>query len=389
MIENSQKRKDLELYLHIPFCVKKCFYCDFPSAPAPPSVRQAYVGELCRKIRSYAALARQYQVISIFVGGGTPSILSGEQTEAVFDALRETFQIAPEAEITIEMNPGTVTQEKLEAYQRIGINRLSIGLQSVDDRELAALGRIHTWRDFLDTYRMSRDTGFANINVDLISAIPGQTAQSWGHTLRTVAGLGPEHISAYSLMIEEGTLFYEIYGQGGFGEATFGDARSEPLRGDHSPYLPLPDEDEERLIYQNTKEILEEYGYYRYEISNYAKPGYECRHNLGYWSRTEYLGIGTGAASLMDNRRWVEGKSPEVLTKKDQMEEFVFLGLRKMKGISRTDFGRLFGQGIRQVYGAVIQDMEEKQLLEESGDFLRLTERGIDVSNYVMRAFLL
>lgn len=362
--------KELELYLHIPFCVSKCNYCDFLSAPASKAERQAYVEDLCRKIRSHGALAEVSSVVSLFLGGGTPSILEADQTRAIFQAVRETFRLAEDAEITTEMNPGTVTKEKLKAYRKLGINRLSIGAQSMDDRELRMLGRIHTRQDFLETYQMAREEGFTNINVDLISAIPGQTVESWGRTLRKTADLGPEHISAYSLIIEEGTPFYERYGEGRH--------RSE-----------LPDEKAERQMYHDTARILETYGYRRYEISNYAKEGYECRHNLGYWNRTEYLGIGTGAASLVDDRRWVEGEEPEKLTRKDQMEEYMFLGLRKMEGVSKERFAENFGCSMESVYGEVLERMYSLGLLEKQGDYVRLTRRGIDVSNRVMSEFLL
>lgn len=362
--------KPLELYVHIPFCIKKCLYCDFLSAPSAGEERQKYVTELCRQIRTYRKMAKAYHVVSIFIGGGTPSILEGEQTGAVFDAIHDTFVLDEDAEITIEMNPGTVTEEKLKAYHKAGINRLSIGLQSAENEELKILGRIHTYEEFLDTYRLARETGFRNINVDLMSAIPGQSLSGWEETLKKVAGLRPEHISAYSLIIEEGTPFYEKYGGG-------------------QDKLQLPDEEEEREMYRSTKKILGEYGYRRYEISNYAFPGYECRHNLGYWNRTEYLGIGTGAASLLNNRRWNHGEEPVILSIQEQMEEYMFLGLRKMEGVSKSKFAGEFGCGMEEVYGKVLKRMYGLELMEEAGDFVRLTERGIDVSNVVMCEFLL
>lgn len=397
----------LEIYIHIPFCIRKCKYCDFLSAPSTARERELYVEKLCRKIRSYDKLSKDYHVVSIFVGGGTPSILEPEQMKRILDAVREIFLIDRDAEITIEMNPGTVTREKLTAYKSAGVNRLSIGLQSTDENELKYLGRMHTYEEFLKTYRLARGEGFHNMNIDLISAIPHQTVESWEKTLRMTAELGPEHISAYSLMIEEGTPFYERYGEGEYADE-------------------LPNEEEERLMYQNTKRILKEYGYQRYEISNYAKPGYECRHNLGYWSRTEYLGIGAGAASLMDNRRWTEDKKfpvcrgensfdikkgqtendrVQVLSVQEQMEEYMFLGLRKMEGVSRNQFETEFGCSMEEIYGTVLEKLTEKGLLEETeaagkeegpGEkggypdrYVRLTERGIDVSNWVMSEFLL
>lgn len=362
--------RSLELYIHIPFCIQKCQYCDFLSAPSTMKERQEYVESLCQKIRSYGELAKVYHVISIFVGGGTPSILEAGQMLEIFGAVRSTFSIDEDAEITIEANPGTVSREKLRAYRQAGINRLSIGLQSTKNEELKILGRIHNYEEFLETYKLAREEGYRNINVDLMSAIPHQTAEGWSETLRRIAELGPEHISAYSLIIEEGTPFYERYGEGRHNNE-------------------LPDEDEERKIYRQTKSILKKYGYHRYEISNYARSGYECRHNLGYWNRTEYLGIGIGAASLIGGQRWNEGEEPETLSVENQMEEYMFLGLRKMKGVSKERFLTEFGHEMEEIYGEVLGKMYRDGLLEQSGDYVRLTERGIDVSNYVMSEFLL
>lgn len=375
-------KKELELYIHIPFCVKKCKYCDFLSVSCNKELRESYVESLCRKIRAYQELAKAYHVVSIFLGGGTPSILENAQTKEIFAAIYETFQVDTDAEITTELNPGTVTEEKLKIYKEVGINRLSIGLQSVNNKELHMLGRIHTYEEFKETYELARKIGFENINIDLISAIPEQTVESWAETLRTVAELKPEHISAYSLIIEEGTPFYEIYGEDRNG---------------------LPDEDTERKMYQDTKDILKEYGYQRYEISNYAKDGFQCQHNLGYWNRRDYLGIGLGAASLLDNQRWTEitelreyimidgncKKNLEQLEITAQMEEFMFLGLRKMEGVSKEEFRLQFNQEIEEVYSDVINKMLKLELLEVSGDYIRLTEKGIDISNYVMSEFII
>ena len=371
--------KPLELYIHIPFCIQKCLYCDFRSAPSTKEERQEYVLELCRQIRTYRKTAGDYHIVSIFVGGGTPSILEGEQIRGIFGAIRETFVVDEDAEITIEMNPGTVTEEKLKVYREAGIDRLSIGLQSAENEELKILGRIHTYEEFLDTYRLAREMGFGNVSVDLMSAIPGQTAAGWEKTLRKVAGLRPEHISAYSLIIEEGTPFYEKYGK----------ARddADALRDD-----PLPDEEEERQMYRSTKKILGEYGYQQYEISNYALPGYECRHNLGYWERTEYRGYGLGAASLLGQVRYtnqtelteyLKGNTrgtSEPLTEQAVREEYFFLGLRKTDGVPLGAYGAH--------YEELIKKLTAQQLLEERDGRIRLTDRGIDVSNYVLAQFL-
>lgn len=379
-------KKELELYLHIPFCVSKCKYCDFLSAPSGEEQRQIYVERLCRRIRYWSDVIHNYgyEIVSIFVGGGTPSILTEAQITQVFEAVHESFPIREDAEITLEMNPGTDVKDKLPAYRELGINRLSMGLQSADNEELKCLGRIHTYEDFRQVYQWAREAGFTNINVDLMSAIPGQTLESYEDTLRKVADLEPEHISAYSLIIEEGTPFYERYGEGRHAEE-------------------LPDEDIERQMYVRTGEILEDYGYHRYEISNYAKDGYECRHNLGYWDRKEYLGLGAGASSLMDHIRWKEpdhiGPSTGLvleeredftrLRRKDEMEEFMFLGLRKINGVSEYDFYKSFRVSMDEIYKESIENLMKEGLLVREEDRIRLTDRGIDLSNYALSQFLL
>lgn len=392
-----EKKKELELYVHIPFCVKKCAYCDFLSWNADTDVRQKYVETLIREIQLTGERYQDYRVITIFFGGGTPSILSAEQIETIFCALRENFQIEENAEITIEANPGTVTKEKAKAWKRAGINRVSIGLQSVENSELKMLGRIHTYEEFLETYQLLREEGFSNLNVDLISAIPGQSVESWERTLRVAAELSPEHISAYSLIVEEGTPFYEWYGEENKETVDHSGGTERP---------PLPDEESERRIYEETEEILKEYGYFRYEISNYAKEGYECRHNIGYWRRAEYLGLGLGASSLMENRRFQNCSDYEAyqnavqtgallymeeerLTTEDEMEEFMFLGLRMAAGICRSDFQKKFGKTVEEVYGEVILTLEKQGLLNCEEDRIFLTARGVDISNYVFEQFLL
>ena len=389
------EKKELELYVHIPFCVRKCAYCDFLSAPADTQERTLYIDALTEEIRARKNDFNAYRVSTIFLGGGTPSILEGDDSARIFRALQENFDISDDAEITMEVNPGTVTEEKATSWRKSGVNRLSIGLQSADDRELKMLGRIHTYREFLDTWKIVREAGFENVNVDLISAIPGQNLRSWSETLRKAADLGPEHISAYSLIVEEGTPFYERYGDG---------SGEDEDKGNHLP--PLPDEDTEREIYKATEKILAEYGYHRYEISNYSKTGYECRHNLGYWERKEYLGLGLGASSLLsecrfhntaDMERYLRFyenagtgicEDIEHLSVEDQMEEFMFLGLRKTVGISVDDFRKAFGKEIREVYGEQMRKLEEQRLIEYSGNRVRLTERGTDISNYVFSEFM-
>lgn len=403
-------KRELELYIHIPFCMKKCAYCDFLSGPAPRETIDRYVTALVAEIRQYQKLAENYRVTTIFFGGGTPSILSGGQMKEIFDALRDVFEIQADAEITMEANPGTVTKENLQAYRACGINRISFGLQSVDDKELKLLGRVHTMRQFEESYDLARKAGFQNINVDLISAIPGQTVESWERTLDTVIRMNPEHISAYSLIIEEGTPFYEIYGENAKEEQ---DSRCERCLADDGKQMDigknfpkLPDEEAERRMYELTAEKLEAAGYLQYEVSNYAKPGYACRHNKGYWQRVEYLGIGTGAASLIENERYqhisdtdlyirANGKLDQIEEEKEtldwnaQVEETMFLGLRMKEGVNKQKFRERYHREIQEVYGEVLEKLKEEGLLREEEKRICLTKRGNDLSNYVLAQFLL
>ena len=380
-------RRELELYIHIPFCVKKCAYCDFLSGPASNQQIEEYVQALIEEIRYYKEFAKKYEVSTVFWGGGTPSLLTGEQMKALMETLGQTFFIRQNAEITMEANPGTVTVEKLLACQKAGINRISFGLQSVNNEELKMLGRIHTYEEFLESYEAARKAGFQNINVDLISAIPKQTVSSWEQTLQTIISLQPEHISAYSLIVEEGTPFAKLYGEG---------CELEHL---------LPTEEDERRMYERTEELLREAGYHRYEISNYAKEGYECQHNLGYWERKEYLGLGLGASSLIEETRFhntdemeeylrdannpiLLRREQEKLDRQEQMEEFVFLGLRKIRGIQEEKFAEMFGEDIWDCYGKNLERVIKEGLLEREEGVLRLTRKGIDVSNYVFYEIL-
>ncbi len=479
--------QNLSLYLHIPFCVRKCLYCDFLSGPQSADMQEQYVEALCREIQETSPEYREYQVVSVFIGGGTPSVLLPEQTIRIMETLKSCFTLTDTCEISMEMNPGTVTPEKMNAYRACGINRISIGLQSANDGELKALGRIHTCADFLKAYEMAVEEGFTNINVDLISAIPEQTLKSYQETLQKVLALQPQpvHISAYSLIVEEGTPFYE-------------------------QELNLPDEETERRMYEITDDILRNAGYHRYEISNYAKAGKECVHNKVYWQRGNYLGLGIGSASLIQNVRFhnvtdvssyvnlmlgenstgneIENASKECgekfqaekdclknsNTEKDclkknnagkndlkkenaekeqvekinaeienvkknnieknsaeegnteknniesgnaarpdknmigrvkklreevqelpieeQMEEFMFLGLRMMEGVSERSFFENFGRRFEEVFPGVIEKHEKLGLLEVTGEefvHLKLTSHGIDVSNQVFVDFML
>ncbi|HJC31996.1 MAG TPA: radical SAM family heme chaperone HemW [Candidatus Anaerobutyricum faecale] len=410
----------LELYIHIPFCVRKCNYCDFLSFPAGKEIVERYVRALEEEIRRtgeavygqngrpgetvYGQNGRPEEAVygragggktevrpgsapkisTVFVGGGTPSVLEPEQIRSLFSCLRESFLLEADAEISMEANPGTLNREKLSACREEGINRLSLGLQSADDGLLQTLGRIHTWEQFLYNYQDARQAGFRNINIDLMSSLPGQSLENYVKTLETVTALEPEHISSYSLILEEGTPFFA----------------SEEIR------RQLPDENTDREMYEKTKEILHEKGYERYEISNYAKPGFACRHNLGYWDEVPYLGLGLGASSYYKNARFSNetdirtymenpfvpflGRNDyECCDEKSRMEDYMIFGLRKMAGVSLSRFEKEFGTAAEEIYGGVIDRYVGMGLLVLEGDRLRLTDAGIDVSNRIFEDFLL
>ena len=377
-------KKDLGLYIHIPFCVKKCAYCDFLSWSGNKEQREEYVRALEQEILSYKNFAEDYQVSTLYFGGGTPSVLEGEQMERIMKAIRQTFQIEKKAEITLEMNPGTALREKLDLYRQLGINRLSMGIQSVKNENLKLLGRIHTYEDFLESYHMARDAGFDNISGDLISSLPGQTLAEWKEELEILMETPLEHVSVYQLIIEEGTEFYKKYGE------------CEEL---------LPDEETSREIYLWTGKYLKSRGFEQYEISNYAREGKQSAHNLRYWERKDYLGLGLGGASMIRNMRmsntrdWDKymaycrdpGKireEVEVLEESGQMEEFMFLGLRKTRGISKKEFRRTFGKDIDLVYEKTLEKYLKNGMLQESGDRIFLSEEGILLSNQVFADFL-
>lgn len=373
----------MELYLHMPFCVRKCAYCDFLSFPMDQETQNLYTRRLREDIDVMGKKYGDIPVDTIFIGGGTPSVPDSALIVGIMEHVRKAFHVAEGAEISMEANPGTVTREKLTDYRRAGINRLSFGLQSANDRELKLLGRIHTWAEFLESFHLARECGFTNINIDLMSALPGQTRESWKDTLKRVTDLNPEHISAYSLIIEDGTPFGEKYG-------------SEEGR------KLLPDEDSEREMYHETKRFLRDCGYERYEISNYAKPGRACRHNIGYWTGLPYLGLGLGASSYMDGcrfavnsdmKQYLEEKpgmftDVEKLTKKDMEEEFFYVGLRMTAGVSLPEFERRFGVSAKDVYPGLMEMFVEEKAAVFQGDRFVLTDYGLDVSNYIMAQFL-
>ncbi|MEY8336739.1 radical SAM family heme chaperone HemW [Lachnospiraceae bacterium 62-35] len=385
-----KSKKNLEIYIHIPFCARKCEYCDFLSFVTPVSAHREYTDKLIEEIRGERAGLRDYVVSSIFIGGGTPSVLPSQCIVQIMEAVWENYEVAQDAEITLEANPGTLTAIKLSDYRKAGINRISLGLQSADDWELGILGRIHTYDEFLKSYQRVRLAGFHNVNVDLMSAVPGQTLESWEKTLKKVLMLKPEHISAYSLIVEEGTPFYDTY------------------RGGRESFPSLPDEETEREMYYLTNELLSRHGYHRYEISNYARPGRECRHNMGYWTGVDYIGMGLGASSYVSGYRFRKERDLKVyldmskkrgfpgnlyqeislLSTREKMEEFMFLGLRMTDGISGSEFASRFGQNMWNVYGEQMEGLKKEGLLEIREPYVRLTDRGIDISNYVLSQFL-
>ena len=398
-------KRELELYIHIPFCARKCAYCDFLSFAVPERVYRDYMDKLLEEICGQGPNFQEYRVSTIFVGGGTPSILPADLIMELFATLSENFDISLDAEITMEANPGTLTMEKLEVYRQSGVNRLSIGLQSADDKELKYLGRIHTAKQFAENYQAARRVGFENINIDLMSALPGQTTASWLDTLNKTAALEPEHLSAYSLIIEEGTPFWDFYGDDRSGEADVDGIIADGGAGQQGKAaIPaLPDEDSERQMYHLTKRILAEKEYERYEISNYARKGFECRHNLIYWQRKDYLGLGLGAASMVGDRRFSNVSDmtsymhdwsycqEEILDRKAQIEETMFLGLRCTAGVSDRVFTEKFGQSMMDIYGDIIRKYLSEGFLvfHPSEGRLAFSEAGTDVSNWILSDFLL
>lgn len=396
-------KRYVSLYVHIPFCAVKCKYCDFLSFDGESyGTMLRYVDALCQEIKLYAPVATDYIVRSVFIGGGTPSLLDESLITNIMAFIRRSFNLEKDAEITIEANPGTLRHQKLNGYKSAGINRISIGLQSADDEMLKKLGRLHNYDQFVASYKAARRAGFNNINVDVMSGLPGQTIHSYVDTLSKVLDFQPEHISAYSLSIEEGTPFAE------------------------NPEIldTLPTEMIDRKMYEITKKLLGANGYDRYEFSNYAKPGYECRHNMVYWTGGEYIGFGLGASSYFQGKRFnnirdiftyielmdetsdkfVEADNMEILYNQtvsklrenvtpmyidSRMEEFMFLGLRMTCGVSRADFEERFNKDIYEVYGPVLNKYIDQGFMAAIDDRIILTDMGIDVSNIILADFLL
>ena len=396
-------KKKLSLYIHIPFCVHKCNYCDFLSFDDKNITDQMqYVSALCSEINLYKPFADRYVISTIYIGGGTPSLLDEVLIENIMNTIGRTFELDRFPEITIEANPGTIKYSNLLKYLEYGINRISIGMQSADDTVLGYLGRIHTFEQFEEAYRDVRRAGFQNVNVDIMSGVPGQNIHSYVDTLTRVTELKPEHISAYSLQVEEGT----------------------PLAQDEKLLAMIPEEEIDRQMYAMTKRVLGACGYNRYEISNYSLPGFESRHNKVYWTGGEYIGFGLGASSYYKGERYTSIKdmseyiricedirdeiaanadpyklyesaasvlreSSETIYIDERMTEYMFLGLRMMAGVSRKEFRVRFNKDIYEVYGPVINKYMTDGYMETDGDRIWLTDKGIDVSNIILADFML
>lgn len=376
-----ENKKELSLYIHIPFCKQKCFYCDFPSYASIDYLREDYVKALCKEIEEKAI---NYKIKSIFIGGGTPSYLETKEIAKLLKAISK-LDLEEGLEFTMECNPGALAEEKLKTMIDGGVNRISMGLQAVQNSLLKDIGRIHTFKEFTENFNLARKVGFKNINVDLMFGLPNQSFDEWKESLEIIASLNPEHISAYSLIVEEGTAFYKLW---------------------EKNKLILPLEEDERRMYSETKEILKAKGYHQYEISNYSKEGYECYHNKVYWKSMNYLGLGSASTSFIDGKRiknienvkaYIDGIMDDksiVLeenenSKEDNIEEFVFMGLRMIEGISKEEFKGRFKLDIYEIYNKEIKKNIENGLLLDVDDRLKLTEKGIEFSNLVMSDFIL
>ncbi len=373
------------LYIHIPFCRQKCLYCDFPSFADQEERQEEYVSALIEEIRRRSQKYTEKKVASVFFGGGTPTALPAPLLEKLMRTVFASFDIAEDAEITTEANPGTLGREMAKALKKMGFNRISMGVQAWQNRLLRELGRIHTIEEFQENYQAVREAGFENVNVDLMFALPNQSMADWQQTVREITAMKPEHISAYSLIIEEGTPFFDRYEKG---------------------LLEPASEELDREMYHWTAEYLAEKGYRQYEISNFAKEGKESRHNRIYWQAEEYLGLGLGAHSYMEGKRFhntydletyiaaageLEKLTEDVdrISDMDAMAECMFLGLRLTEGVRFERFRNRFGKEMKAVYGEQIEECKKEGLLQEDEKGIHLTCRGIDVSNFVFEKFLL
>lgn len=374
----------LGLYIHIPFCVTKCKYCDFNSFKIDLNEKIKYLNYLGEEMKLYKEEIKNREIDSIFVGGGTPSILNENEINILFEKIKENFNIKSNAEITMECNPGTLTLNKLKAMKESGVNRLSIGLQAVQNHHLKYIGRIHTFEEFEKNYHDAKQMGFDNINIDLMYALPNQSREDWMESLEKVVKLNPTHISAYSLILEENTELFKMYERDEFN---------------------LLDENTDIEMYEYTINYLKSYGYNQYEISNYAKDKFECKHNVLYWKCEEYVGIGASASGYLNGIRYnniceldnyekmiLEGKKPieweEKLSIKDEIEESIFLGLRMNEGIQISDFKEKYNFDFEKEYKNEIEKLSKMELIEIDNNRMKLTQKGREISNSVFVEFI-
>lgn len=378
--------KNLGIYIHIPFCKKKCDYCDFISFSGVEEKAENYTKALIQDIKNSSMTAKDFEVDTIYFGGGTPSYIESNFVVEILNTIRENYNVLENAEITLEINPGTVNKDKLLAYKEAGINRLSIGLQSTHDRLLNLVGRIHNYNEFLETYKLAREIGFNNINVDLMLALPTQTLDEIVSSVREIISLKPEHISLYSLILEEGTTLYQKV---------------------ENKELELTDEKLERLMYWRTKQLLEQAGYKHYEISNFAKENFKSKHNLNCWNQNEYLGFGVASHSYLGNKRfsritnideYIKNINEEKFDKniiieetqdrESKAKEYMMLGFRKLDGISISEFERKFEINPLFYFRFEISKLEEEDLIEVDLDNIKLTRKGLDLANIVFEEFV-
>ena len=376
------KNKHIGIYIHIPFCKQKCYYCDFVSYCNKDNLIEKYIQAVKKEIQLQEI---KTDIDTIYIGGGTPSYIEAKYIKEILEEIK-TKNISKEAEITIEVNPGTVTLDKLQEYKNCGINRLSIGLQSTQNNLLKTIGRIHNFEEFLETYKMARKVGFKNINVDLMLGLPNQKISELKESLEKVLELKPEHISVYSLIVEENTPIADKI------------EKNE---------LILPEEETERNMYWYVKNTLELNGFHHYEISNFAKKGFESKHNLNCWEQQEYIGIGTSAHSYVENVRYsntenlekyidnIEQGTPEnnkiiheVQNENDKKKEFMLLGLRKIDGIKISEFKKVFGDNPIYLFRNELKKLSDEELIEIDDDIIRLTNKGIDLANLVWEEFI-
>ena len=374
----------LGLYIHIPFCVTKCKYCDFNSFKIDLNEKIKYLNYLGEEMKLYKEEIKNREIDSVFVGGGTPSILNENEINILFEKIKENFNIKYNAEITMECNPGTLTLNKLKVMKKSGVNRLSIGLQAVQNHHLKYIGRIHTFEEFEKNYHDAKQMGFDNINIDLMYALPNQSREDWMESLEKVVKLNPTHISAYSLILEENTELFKMYERDEFN---------------------LLDENTDIEMYEYTINYLKSHGYNQYEISNYAKDNFECKHNVLYWKCEEYVGIGASASGYFNGIRYnniceldnyekmiLEGEKPieweEKLSIKDEIEESIFLGLRMNEGIQISDFKEKYNFDFEKEYKNEIEKLSKMELIEIDNNLMKLTQKGREISNSVFVEFI-